>query len=62
NDDEDDDDVEKDEEDKEEEEHKLRPTLLMYLQTILSPQDKNTKAFEIDESASTPSTIFTTTT
>nr|GFD35008.1 hypothetical protein [Tanacetum cinerariifolium] len=40
----------------------LRPTLLMYLQMILSPQAENTKAFETNESASTPSTIFTTTT
>nr|GFC97199.1 hypothetical protein [Tanacetum cinerariifolium] len=62
NDDDDDDDVEKDEEDKEEEELQLRPTLLMYLQMILSLQAENTKAFETDESASTPSTIFTTTT
>nr|GFD47348.1 hypothetical protein [Tanacetum cinerariifolium] len=29
---------------------------------ILSPQAKNTDAFETNESASTPSTIFTTTT
>nr|GFB74208.1 hypothetical protein [Tanacetum cinerariifolium] len=29
---------------------------------ILSPQAENTEAFETDESASTPSTIFTTTT
>nr|GFB40712.1 hypothetical protein [Tanacetum cinerariifolium] len=40
----------------------LWPTLLMYLQIILSPQAENTEAFETDESASTPSTIFTTTT
>nr|GEY85613.1 hypothetical protein [Tanacetum cinerariifolium] len=36
----------------------LRPTLLMYRQMILSPQDENTEAFETDESASTPSTIL----
>nr|GFD26818.1 hypothetical protein [Tanacetum cinerariifolium] len=36
----------------------LQPTLLMYRQMILSPQDENTKAFETDESASTPSTIL----
>nr|GEV97725.1 integrase, catalytic region, zinc finger, CCHC-type, peptidase aspartic, catalytic [Tanacetum cinerariifolium] len=40
----------------------LRPTLLMYRQMILSPQAENTEAFETDESTSTPSTIFTTTT
>nr|GFC17014.1 hypothetical protein [Tanacetum cinerariifolium] len=40
----------------------LRPTLLMYRHMILSPQAENTEAFETDESASTPSTIFTTTT
>nr|GFB68269.1 hypothetical protein [Tanacetum cinerariifolium] len=38
----------------------LWPTLLMYRQMILSPQAKNTKAFEIDEYASTPSTILPT--
>nr|GFD20815.1 hypothetical protein [Tanacetum cinerariifolium] len=36
--------------------------ILMYLQMILSPQAENTEAFETDESTSTPSTIFTTTT
>nr|GEV62981.1 hypothetical protein [Tanacetum cinerariifolium] len=61
-DDDDDDDVEKDEEDKEEEEHLALATLLLYLQMILSPQAENTEAFETDESASMPSTIFTTTT
>nr|GEY75194.1 hypothetical protein [Tanacetum cinerariifolium] len=62
NDDNDDDDVEKDEEVKEEEEHLAPADPLMYLQTILSPQAENTEAFETDESASTPSTIFTATT
>nr|GEY78560.1 hypothetical protein [Tanacetum cinerariifolium] len=62
NDDDDDDDVEKDEEDKEKEEHLASADPSMYLQIILSPQAKNTEAFETDESASTPSTIFTTTT
>nr|GFB65930.1 hypothetical protein [Tanacetum cinerariifolium] len=52
NDDDDDDDVEKDEEDKEEEEH-LAPA---------DPSDVSTEAFKTDEFASTPSTIFTTTT
>nr|GEV18975.1 hypothetical protein [Tanacetum cinerariifolium] len=61
-DDDDDDDDEKDEEDEEEEEHLALATLLLYLQMILSPQAENTKAFETDESASTLSTIFTTTT
>ncbi|GKA31350.1 reverse transcriptase domain-containing protein [Tanacetum coccineum] len=55
-DDDDDDDVVKDEEDEEEEEHLARPTLLLYLYMILSPQAKDTEAFKIDESASTPPT------
>nr|GEW02245.1 hypothetical protein [Tanacetum cinerariifolium] len=57
-DDDDNDDVEKDEE----EEHLGPADLLSYLQMIMSPQAENTEAFETDESASTPSTIFTTTT
>nr|GFA02808.1 hypothetical protein [Tanacetum cinerariifolium] len=59
NDDDDDNDVEKD---KEKEEHLAPADPSMYLQMILSPQAENTEAFETDESASTPSTIFTTTT
>nr|GFA21492.1 hypothetical protein [Tanacetum cinerariifolium] len=62
NDDDDDDDVEKDEEDKEEEEHLALADPSDVSTMILSPQAKNTEAFETDESASTPSTIFTTTT
>nr|GFC58013.1 hypothetical protein [Tanacetum cinerariifolium] len=62
NDDDDDNDVEKDEEDKKEEEHLASTDLLMYLQMILSPQAENKEAFLTDESASTPSTIFNTTT
>nr|GFD61911.1 hypothetical protein [Tanacetum cinerariifolium] len=58
NDDDNDDDVEKDEE---EEEHLASTGPSMYLQMTLSPQAENTEAFETDESASTPSTIFTTT-
>nr|GFA94041.1 hypothetical protein [Tanacetum cinerariifolium] len=62
NDDDDDDDVEKDEEDKEEEEH-LAPANPSDVSTDdLDPEAENTEAFETDESASTPSTIFTTTT
>nr|GEX22644.1 hypothetical protein [Tanacetum cinerariifolium] len=38
------------------------PMLRGQLQTILSPKAENTEAFETDESASTPSIIFTTTT
>ncbi|GJW78659.1 hybrid signal transduction histidine kinase M [Tanacetum coccineum] len=56
-DDDDDDDVVKDEEDEEEEEHLARPTLLLYLYMILSPQAKDTKAIKTDESASTPPTF-----
>nr|GFC00430.1 hypothetical protein [Tanacetum cinerariifolium] len=60
--DDDDDDVEKDEEDKEEEEH-LAPADPSDVSTdYLVPQAENTEAFKTDESASTPSTIFTTTT
>nr|GEZ27237.1 hypothetical protein [Tanacetum cinerariifolium] len=62
NDDEDDDDVEKDEEDKEEEDHLASADPSDVLQMIFSPQAVNIEAFETDESASTPSTIFTTTT
>nr|GFD46113.1 hypothetical protein [Tanacetum cinerariifolium] len=40
----------------------LWPSLLMYLQMILSPKAEDTEAFETDKSAPTPSTIFTTTT
>nr|GFD01141.1 hypothetical protein [Tanacetum cinerariifolium] len=61
NDDEDDDDVEKDERTRRRRNTKLRLTLLMYLQMILSPKAEDIEAFETDESASTPPTIFTTT-
>ncbi|GKF22840.1 hypothetical protein Tco_0075162 [Tanacetum coccineum] len=51
-------DLEEDKEDPEEDptDHHLRPTLLLYLQMIFSPQDENTEAFETNESTSTSPT------